>query len=92
MLVDSNGDALVDEGALPDPRAYNLVELTSMVSAILQVLAAIHGPEIYQLVAIRAEQTERALTAHSAEIEGEPFLTERPEHDDDIFKQEPIVE
>ena len=74
MLVDPKGNALVDEAALPDEREFTALELTALVSAILQVLSVIHGPEILQLVAIRAEQTERALEAHVKSINGEPFL------------------
>lgn len=63
MLTDANGNPLVDEEALPDLRTFDLVELTALTSALLQVLVTIHGPEVIQLVALRAEQVEEALRA-----------------------------
>jgi hypothetical protein len=78
MLVDPQGNALLDEDALPDPRAMSNMELTALLSGVIQALAAIHGPEIVQLIALRAEAAERSLEAHVASIEGEPYLPEAP--------------
>jgi hypothetical protein len=81
MLFDSRGDALIDEEALPDPRSMSNTELTALLSAVIQVLAAIHGPEVVQLIAIRAEAAERSLASHVAAVEGEPYL---PPADSDV--------
>ena len=62
MLLDPDGNALLNEAALPEVRPLTTTELTALVSAAIRFLTLVHGPEAAQLVAAYAMDLEKEFT------------------------------
>lgn len=62
MLLDADGNALLNEDTLPKVRALTTTELTGLVSAVVRFLTLVHGPEAAQLIAAYAIELEKEFT------------------------------